>query len=288
MDRHVLTKWLAAGYMEEGIVHATEAGTPQGGIISPALSNMALDGLEAAAEQAVPCGQKVHVVKYADDFIITGASKEVLEEVIKPRVVSFLQERGLELSPEKTRITHIDEGFDFLGFSVRKYGGKFLIKPSKKSVKRFLGDIRETIETQVAAKTQTLIEQLNNKLRGFANYYRHVVAKETFSYIDTQVFRSLMAWIKRRHPKKSARWRKQKYFRTVGGRHWVFSATFHDQSGERRTLELFQTSSVPIIRHIKIRAEANPYDPAYDEYFRQRAQSRHGHRRHQPEIVASV
>jgi RNA-directed DNA polymerase len=142
MDKLVLGKWLAAGYMEEGIVYPTEAGSPQGGIASPALANMALDGLEAAAREAVPRNQMIHVIRYADDFVITGASKEVLETRIKPSVVTFLKERGLELSEEKTRITHIEEGFDFLGFNVRKYGGKMLIKPSKAAVKRFLGDIR--------------------------------------------------------------------------------------------------------------------------------------------------
>ena len=110
MDKSILGKWLAAGYMEEGVVYPTEAGTPQGGIASPALANMALDGLEEIARGAAPSNQKVHVVRYADDFIITGASKEVLEMKVKPAVVAFLKERGLELSDEKTRITHVDDG----------------------------------------------------------------------------------------------------------------------------------------------------------------------------------
>ena len=120
MDKLILRKWLAAGYMEEGVVYPTEAGTPQGGIASPGLANMALDGLEAIARCAAPRNQKVNVVRYADDFIITGASKEVLELKVKPAVLALLKERGLELSQEKTRITHIDDGFDFLGFNVRK------------------------------------------------------------------------------------------------------------------------------------------------------------------------
>jgi len=143
MDKLILGKWLAAGYMEEGIVFPTEAGSPQGGIASPALANMALDGLEAVAHKAAAHSQKINVIRYADDFVITGASKEVLETRIKPAVVAFLKERGLELSEEKTRITHIKDGFDFLGFNVRKYSGKMLIKPSKAAVKRFLDDIRE-------------------------------------------------------------------------------------------------------------------------------------------------
>jgi RNA-directed DNA polymerase len=130
---------------------------------------MTLDGLEAVAVNAAPKGQKVHVVKYADDFIITGASKELLEEKVKPAVAAFLRERGLELSPEKTRITHIEVGFDFLGFNVRKYNGKLLIKPAKGSVKAFLAEIRGFIKSRATVKTAELIRQLNPKIRGWAS-----------------------------------------------------------------------------------------------------------------------
>jgi RNA-directed DNA polymerase len=157
MDTPILEKWLAAGFMEDGIVYPTLAGTPQGGIASPVLANMSLDGLEAVAIAAAPRNQKINVVKYADDFIITGASKEVLELKVKPAVVAFLKERGLELSEEKTHITHIDDGFDFLGFNVRKYAGKLLIKPAKSAVKRFLENIRGLIKVSVASKTVDLI-----------------------------------------------------------------------------------------------------------------------------------
>jgi len=277
MDKPVLGKWLAAGYMEEGIVHPTEAGTPQGGIASPVLANMALDGLEAVARAAAPRNQKIHVVKYADDFVITGASKDVLEMHVKPAVVAFLKERGLTLSEEKTHITHIDDGFDFLGFNVRKYGGKLLTKPAKQSVKRFLDGIRDLIKANAASKTVDLIRQLNAKLRGWANYYRHVVAKQTFSYVDHQIFLALSAWIKRRHPNKSARWQHQRYFRSEGQRAWVFSAK-RDGPGQHAYLDLFRVTSTPIVRHIKIRAAATPYDPAFTDYFTHRAQARRGGR----------
>jgi len=273
MDKPVLGKWLAAGYMEEGIVHPTEAGTPQGGIASPVLANMALDGLEAAAVSAAPRRQKINVVKYADDFVITGASKEVLERTVKPVVVAFLKDRGLTLSEEKTRITHIDDGFDFLGFNVRKYDGKLLIKPAKQSVQRFLDGIREMIKANVASKTVDLLRQLNAKLRGWANYYRHVVAKQTFSYVDHQVYLAVSAWIKRRHPNKSAQWQHQRYFRSDGQRSWVFSA-MREAPGQRTYLDLFRAASTPIIRHIKIRAAATPYDCAFTDYFTRRAQAR--------------
>src|ERR1700730_2944769 len=274
MDKFILRKWLAAGYMEEGVVYPTEAGTPQGGIASPVLANLALDGLEEAAQRAVPRHQKVNVVKYADDFIITGASKEVLETKVKPAVVAFLGERGLELSEEKTHITHIDDGFGFLGFNVRKYGGKLLIKPSKQAVKRFLDDIRRLIRANTAAKTEELIRQLNSKIRGWANYFGHVVAKKTFNYVDHQVIRALIAWINRRHPNKSVRWKQQKYLRSEGHRNWVFFATIRDGLGRVTFLDLFRASSVPITRHIKIQANATPYDPAFTDYFTRRAQSR--------------
>ena len=274
MDKLILGKWLAAGYMEEGSVYPTEAGSPQGGIASPALANMALDGLEAVARKAAPHRQKINVVRYADDFVITGASKVVLETRVKPAVVGFLKERGLELSEEKTRITHIEDGFDFLGFNVRRYAGKMLIKPSKAAVKRFLDDIRELIKASATDKTAQLIQQLNLKLSGWANYYRHVVAKRTFAYVDAQVFRALRAWIRRRHPHKSALWKKNRYFRHIGRRQWMFFARIRDEVGQVTCLDLFSAASLPILRHVKVQAQANPYDPAYADYFADRARRR--------------
>ncbi len=274
MDTEILKKWLAAGYMEKGILYPTPAGTPQGGIASPTLANMALDGLERAAVEAAPKKQKVNVVKYADDFIITGASKEVLEEKVKPAVAAFLKERGLELSPEKTKITSIEEGFDFLGFNVRKYAGTLLTKPAKASVKRFLAEIREVIKTNKAAKTEHLIWQLNPKIRGWANYYRHGASKKTFNYVDHHIFLALQTWVNRRHPNKSAQWKHTRYFRDQGLRNWVFFAPTRDRQGNATRLDLTQAGKVAITRHIKIRSEATPYDPAFTDYFEQRARSR--------------
>jgi RNA-directed DNA polymerase len=275
MDKPILGKWLAAGYMEEGVVYPTEAGTPQGGIASPVLANMTLDGLEQVAQQAAPRHHKINVVKYADDFIITSASKEVLEMKVKPAVVAFLKERGLELSQEKTRITHIDDGFDFLGFSVRKYAGKLLITPAKDAVKRFLDELRRSIKANATTKTEELIRQLNRKIRGWTNYYCHVVAKEAFAYVDNRVFRALIAWINRRHPDKSAGWKRKRYFRCEGRRNWVFSAKIRDRGGPGATtyLDLFRAVGVPITRHTKLQADAHPYDPAYTDYFTRRKQS---------------
>ena len=149
------------------------------------------------------------MIAYADDFVITGATKAVLENKIMPVVVAFLKERGLELSTEKTKITHVDDGFDFLGFNVRKYKGKLLIKPSKGNIKVFLDKIRALIKSNATVKTEELIRQLNPKIRGWANYYHHVVAKATFNYVDDRILKALMRWIKRRHPEKNTQWRKR-------------------------------------------------------------------------------
>ncbi len=274
MDKQVLRKWLAAGYMEDGVVYPTEEGTPQGGIISPTLANWTLDGLEEVAHKAVGSGWKINFVRYADDFIITSSSKEVLETIVQPAVAAFLKERGLELSAEKTKITHIDEGFDFLGFNVRKYGGKLLIKPAKEAVKRFLDGIRVFIKSHTAIKTEDLIRQLNRKISGWTNYYRHVVSKDIFSYVDYQAFRALVRWTKRRHPEKSKAWRKQRYFRVSGGRQWTFFAKSRDAQGKTTYVELIHANSVSITRHVKIQSDANPYDPKDMDYFTRRANAR--------------
>ncbi|WP_374089592.1 group II intron reverse transcriptase/maturase [Methylomicrobium lacus] len=274
MDKTILEKWLDAGYVEEREMFPTLAGTPQGGIASPTLANMTLAGLEQVAIKAAPRHHKINVVIYADDFVITGSSKEVLEMQVKPAVEAFLLERGLTLSPEKTQITHISEGFDFLGFNIRKYQGKLLTKPAKQSIQSLLADIRAIIKTNPTVKTEHLIRLLNPKLRGWANYYRHGVAKKSFSRIDHQLFLMLIAWINRRHPNKSARWKRNRYFRRQGLQNWLFSTRIQDKQGASIPLDLFSAASVAIVRHIKIKADASPYDPAYDDYFAQRKASR--------------
>lgn len=270
MDKILLSKWLTAGYIEERTFYPTSGGVPQGGIISPVLLVIALSGLEEAVKKATSIKDKVHVISYADDFIITGASKEGLEQKVMPLLVSFLKERGLELSSEKTIITHVDKGFDFLGFNVRKYKGKLLIKPSKKNVKVFLDDIRDLLKSQVATKTENLIQQLNTKLRGWANYYRHVVAKDTFRHVDNAIFKAILQWINRRHPRKGNKWKTKKYFRSEGLRRWIFSTVMKDKEGNSTFLDLFKAYQIPIRRHVKIRSEATPYDPQFKEYFKQR------------------
>ena len=273
MDKTILRKWLKAGYMEEEILHPTEDGTPQGGIISPVLANIALDGLEAVAKKAAGEHSKVNVVRYADDFIITGDTKIALENRVKPAVVAFLKWRGLELSEEKTKISHIDDGFNFLGFNVRKYNGKFLTKPAKENVKIFLAGIRKEIRLNWSSTTEALIWLLNPKITGFSNYYRHVVAKKTFSHIDNQVYLAIRNWIRRKHPRKNWAWRRRKYFRCKGMARWTFF-TKVNRDGTQSNLDLKKASSTRIRRHIKIRAEATPYDTADRAYFLQRSTAR--------------
>jgi len=270
LDKKILNAWLKAGYLEEGKRFPTTEGTPQGGIISPLLANMTLDGLEKAIRDAIPSRSKVNVIRFADDFVATGSLKELLENKARPAIKSFLDPRGLRLSDEKTLITNIDDGFDFLGFNVRKYNGKLLIKPSKKATKAFLDKVRETINSMRGAKPEGLIAKLNPIIRGWVNYHKYVVAKKIFNYVDWQIDHMLWRWAKRRHPKKGSRWIKQKYFPTYEYIGTTFVAKVEMGKGEYRNFALVKASWTPIQRHIKIRQEANPFDPQYKDYFKKR------------------
>ena len=260
-DKRILERWLRSGFIFKKKLFRTEAGTPQGGIISPVIANMALDGLEEVLKQKFK-GCKVNYTRYADDFVITGATKELLENEVKPIVVRFLAERGLILSNEKTVVTHIDDGFDFLGFNMRNYKGKVLTKPSKAGIASALKKIKIIIKNNSQAKQENLIRLLNPVIRGWGNYYSHVVSKDVFTYIHSKIILMLMKWALRRHSGKSKRWVYEKYFGNVGNRNWVF------KSGN---VELVEMAKIPIIRHIKIKKDANPFDTDYGEYFRKRS-----------------
>ncbi|MEI5998900.1 group II intron reverse transcriptase/maturase [Paraburkholderia bengalensis] len=274
MDREILRKWLKAGLIYKGQLQATEAGTPQGGIISPTLANVTLNGLERelVAHLGAKFGivkakkLKVNVVRYADDFVITGDSREILESVVRPWVEAFLAVRGLQLSEAKTRVTHIDDGFDFLGWNFRKYSGKLLIKPSKKNAQAFYRKVAETISGNKTAKQGDLIQLLNPMLRGWAQYHRPVSAKQTYSRMEHLIFRKLWRWSKRRHPQKSAVWVKQKYFHSIGARHWVFAVRTEREDGSWGLNELYQLSGMAIKRHTRIKGEFNPFDPKWEQY----------------------
>ena len=259
-----LKRWLKAGYMERSVFNPTNEGTPQGGIISPTLANMALDGIESLVGN-FNRRDKIHFVRYADDFIITGNSREILEKEVKPLIEEFLGKRGLTLSAEKTRISHITDGFNFLGFNLRKYGNKLLIKPAKSSMLRLISKVRDLVKMNKTIKTQELIDKLNPILRGWGNYYRHVVSKAIFCTLDHEIWKTTWQWAERRHPNKALGWVKSKYYQSVGSRNWVF----REQGG---TVTLFKLGDIPIRRHIKIKSDANPYDPDWLEYFIKRLQ----------------
>ena len=277
MDRTLLRKWLKVGFIEKSVFNATEEGVVQGGPISPILANFALDGLEKKLRENYPKASdrsrraKANLIRWADDFIITGSSKELLETEVKPLVEAYLKERGLELSPEKTRITPIETGFDFLGQQIRRYNdGKTIVKPSVKNKKAFLTKVRQVIKGHAQAKASNLIRMLNPIIRGWANYHRHVSSKQTFVKIDNAIFHALWRWARRRHPNKPRRWVKEKYFHHVDQRHWVFCGEGIGRNGKPIRVRLFTAADVTIKRHIKIKGEANPYDPEWEPYFERR------------------
>jgi RNA-directed DNA polymerase len=274
MDKEILRKWLKAGYIEHKIPYPTTAGTPQGGIISPTLMNLAMDGMEALIRKRFPqgrAGYKVNFIRYADDFVITAASREIITNEIGPLVKAFLVERGLSLSEEKTKITHIDEGFDFLSQNSRKYpNGKFLQKPSKNAGIEIRHKLRKLVSQNLGASPKTLIQQLNSVLRGWTNYHKHIVSKEVFKQIDYYLWRLLGRWCKRRHANKPWKWIREKYF-SASGELCTFSALHATGNGKQVKIhKLYRAGKVPIIRHAKIKSSASPFVRDDGKYFMQR------------------
>jgi len=281
MDTQILEKWLKCGYVETQKLFPTDEGTPQGGTISPTLMNMTLDGLERLLHDRLPTRKKVNgkthcnkmnFVRYADDFIITGESPEFLREKVLPIVREFLTERGLQLSEEKTVITHIGEGFDFLGKNIRKYNGKLLIKPCKSTVRSFLGKVRDIIKSSKSIKQEILIRRLNPVIRGWVNNQRYVVSSKVFSTVDYEIYKCLWQWAKRRHKKKSRKWIARKYWHDIDSRQWTFSVPYENQGTEGKPLycKLEYATDTKIIRFKKIVAEANPFDEYWTDYFEER------------------
>lgn len=277
MDKHCLREWLKAGYMEQGDFHNTDEGVPQGGIASPVLANMTLDGLEVLLKQKYPTssGQKVNLVRFADDFIITGVRRKLLKDEVLPMVESFLQERGLTLSQEKTTITHIEEGFDFLGQHIRKYKGTLRVKPSRRSQRAVLEKVRKIIKTEGnTLSAYGLINRLNPIIRGWANYHRHASSGRVFSRVSYQIFCAIWRWAKRRHRNKSSAWIRQKYFIHPKTRRKVFHSVNRNSKNEQVVIELFSATQIHYHPYTKIRKDSNPYDPAWEAYFEQRQQRR--------------
>jgi len=269
MDKAVLRKWLEAGYVENGILYPTRKGTPQGGIIRPTLANMTLDGLEEAVRSAVPRRNRVNFIRYADDFIITGKSKRLLEENVRPAVEAFLAERGLILSEEKTVITYIKKGCTFLGQTFRKHGRVLHITPSKQGVLALIRKVGALIRTHVSAPMPVLIKKLNETLRGWATYHRHVVASDAFCRIDSYVFEQLWRMLRRRHANKSKGWLSKRYWSATGRKN-VCAVRAKTVKGLKKIYQVQRVSAIGIRRYIKIKADANPYLPEYAAYFWQR------------------
>ena len=272
MDKTMLRKFLAAGFMEGRKVMPTSLGTPQGGVISPTLALMTLSGLEKHLRSRFKprSSDKVNIVAYCDDFIITAATKEMLQQEVIPMVENFLKERGLALSLRKTKITHINEGFDFLGHHIRRYPcGKVLTKPSIENRKLLIRDLRGIVKSFGGEKAERVIATLNPRIRGWCNYFRHAASSKVFNKIDYHIYQMLARWACRRHPNKSKSWALRRYFKSQGTRNWVFTDTVI-KNGEKKQVFLISAHKTPIRRHIKIKGEAHPFDPQFKDYFKRR------------------
>ena len=228
---------------------------------------MTLDGMEHAVLQAVPRRSRVNFIRYADDFIVTGKSKRLLETKVKPAIERFLEQRGLRLSPEKTKITYSKDGFGFLGQDIRKFGNKLIITPSRQGFVALIRTLGSLIRRHTSAPMDVLITKLNHLLRGWANYHRHVVASVAFSRVDNYVYHELWRMLHRRHQNKSAHWLTKHYW-SAGHKHecvWL-----KKQKTRNRLFRVLRVCSIKIVRHIKIKADANPYLAEYASYFGRR------------------
>jgi RNA-directed DNA polymerase len=264
--KELIKEWLKAGFIDSGVHNPTETGTPQGGVISPLLANIGLHGLEQFIKQVNP---KLGLIRYANDFIVTAKDKQSLEQVLT-LIKQWLSSRGLEISTEKTRVVHIDDGFNLLGFNLRQYKGKLLTKPQKEKVLAFCKKIKATLSNMKARTQEDIIKELNPLLRGFANYYKGAVSKETFSYIRNRVKVYLWCWAKRRHPNKSTKWVQNRYYSRFGGDNWTFMCKGTGRRGQEKSYILYDISSTPIVRHIKVKGNSSPDDPSLREYWQKR------------------
>ena len=248
IDRSILSQFLKSGFIFDDTFYHTDKGAPQGSPISPLLANMTLDGIEKLLKERFP-KMKVYFIRYSDDFLVITPSKEIADKV-REIIHDFLAIRGLELSPEKTVITHIDDGFDFLGWNFRKYKGKLLIKPSQKSIKSITQNLKTIVNKAKSWTQNELIKTLNPVIRGWENYHRHIVAKDTFSKLDSYLWEITWRWGKRRHPNKGHKWVANKYWTSEGTRNWIFKT---------KESELLKFSDAQIRRHSLLKLDANPY-----------------------------
>ena len=257
--RGVVRRWLKAGVVELGHFEPTEEGTPQGGVISPLLANIALDGLE----RLFTGKWWARVVRYADDFVIVAATKRIIEFTIRPAVEQFLAERGLELNARKTGVVSLDQGFNFLSFTFRRFSGKLLVTPQKEKVQHFLQHLKVILVANKQARHRDLIVLLNPVIRGWVNYYRFCNATRAFNRVDYLLFWKLWRWARRRHPSKPREWVRQKYFRGGNGMlHWCF--------GEKGGLQLQAAEATHLLWYRKIAGLASPFDARWRDYWQRR------------------
>jgi RNA-directed DNA polymerase len=270
LPKKILRQWLKSGYMLSATFHETHSGTPQGGIISPLLCNVTLDGLqELVIKGRNKKRRKLNIIRYADDFIITGASPEILLEEIKPDVERFLAVRGLTLSEEKTKLSPIDEGFNFLGFNFRKYKQKLLVKPAKGKAGELRQKVKALLKKYRGVSFHVMLIKLNQVLRGWAYAHRHVVAKEIFSRLDHDLYKLVCNWLRREHRRKTWAWISKRYHKRFNGR-LEFGKKYVTSKGIVKTICLFRLADLPIRYHNKMRSEATPYDPKFWDYFAER------------------
>lgn len=278
--KQTIRRWLKAVVVEFGKYTIPTRGTPQGGVISPLLANIALDGMERLFDLESRTGRYkppsersgnnrgVSIIRYADDFVATGPSRYVLVTHVTPVIENFLGERGMSLNLAKTRIIHREEGFDFLGFSIRQINKRgntiCLVTPSKDSIKRMLIKVKQILKTNKQAKASTIIELLNPVLRGWANYFKYCNAKKAFAHVDHRVWQMIWQWSIRRHPMKGKRWVKNRYFIHAMNRDWVFGET------DGKTLFILAKMRVDSSRYVKVRGYSSPFDPALNDYWLKR------------------
>lgn len=277
--RGMITKWLAAGTVEAGLFTPTRAGTPQGGVISPLLLNIALHGMEEAAgvryTRCDPEGSHTVVsspvlVRYADDFIVMCHTRDQAEQA-RHRLAEWLLPRGLRFNEEKTQILHVDHGFDFLGFTIRRYNDKLLITPSKAAIKRIRDRITAEVVSLRGSNADAVIRRLNPIIRGWAIYYRSVAATGTFTALDHFMWQVLYRWALRAHPNKPRKWVVDRYFGTFNPSRrdrWVFG----DRASGRYIRHFSWTR---IIRHSMVQGTASIDDPALIDYWAARRRKAH-------------
>ena len=274
MDNKLLKQWLKSGFIKDDKLFPTNSGTPQGGIISPILANMVLDGIEAIVKN----NNKVHTktingytkytysrlnfIRYADDFVVIGNNPKHLRDTQK-KIEIFLSQRGLELAKEKTHITHIRDGFDFLGFNFRKYSNdKVIVKPTKDGIKSFKSKIKEIFNKYRSSSLELLIDKLNPVIRGWGYYYRFSNSKETYDKLDYYIWYKSVNWMKRLHQRRQTMKYYKKYFKPHPG--------YKSEVLTRGLKHVVRLSAIPIVEHIKIKSNSNPFNETDDKYFTQR------------------